>query len=117
MVVSLVHPGETCEVTEGEPRVITVISSTGAHHVGVQFCKCMRAGDATTAAKQLLRARWFPATPTRPRTAVTFECLNLFHLLTLQGKLTGFDFYQTLVRLTDNTNVDPPKVSSDTNKS
>lgn len=29
--------------------------------------------------------------------------LEQFHLLTLQGKLTAYDYYQSLVKLTDNT--------------
>jgi CxC2 like cysteine cluster associated with KDZ transposases len=35
---------------------------------------------------------------TRPRTAFTFDCMDSFHLLTLQGKTTPYDFYHALVR-------------------
>lgn len=61
--------------------------------------------------EQLLRMQWFPATCERPQTVTTFECLSLFHLLTLQGKLTAYDFYMALVHLTDNYGIDVPKVS------
>jgi hypothetical protein len=47
---------------------------------------------------------------THPRSAVTFSTLNLFHLLTLQGKVTAYDFYYSLVHQTDNWMTDPPKV-------
>ena len=60
--------------------------------------------------QQLLRARWFPASPSKPRTVITFECLTLFHKLSNQGKLSGYDFYETLVHLTPNSYTDPPPV-------
>ncbi len=92
-----------------------VLHTTGIHEVKVAFCGCPPgvgyAPDDTDNYKQLLRERFFPATPKQPATAVTFECLNEFHLLTTQGKLTGMDYYETLVHLTDNTGIDPPKVS------
>lgn len=60
---------------------------------------------------QLLRARWFPATFTRPRTAFTFDCLDTFHLLTLQGKTSLYDFYHTVLHKTDNMELQKPVVS------
>lgn len=58
-----------------------------------------------------MRLRWFPASPQRPATVVTFKCLDLFHKITVQGKLTGYDYYQSLIHLTDNTDINPPRVS------
>lgn len=46
-----------------------------------------------------------------PRTAFTFEALELFHQLTLQGKTTAWDFYSALLYATDNTGLNPPSVS------
>lgn len=37
--------------------------------------------------------------------------MRLFHLLLLQGKLTGYDFIHTLETYTDNTGLYPPPVS------
>jgi hypothetical protein len=59
----------------------------------------------------LLRARLFPATVIAPKTAVTHTCLEAFELLSYESKITAFKFYRTLTRLTDNTQVNPPKVS------
>lgn len=92
-----------------------IVHTSGVHDIRVSFCGC-RAGASWQSVdslqhNQLLRARIFPATVTQPASAVTFECLNDFHILTTQGKLTGMDYYETLVRLTDNTGVDPPKVT------
>lgn len=44
----------------------------------------------------------YPATTVTPRTVFTTDFLNTFHLLTLQGKLSLYDYYQSIVRLTDN---------------
>lgn len=91
-----------------------IVHCTGVHDLRVKFCGFrawgLRSVDYSNM-NQLLRARLFPATPSKPQSTVTFECLNEFHILTTQGKLTGMDYYETLVRLTDNTGVDPPKVS------
>lgn len=96
----------------GLERVLTVIGSTGIQTVCIRFCNCSRSsGPSGEYYRQLIRARWFPASPRNPRTVVTFECLRLFHLLTVQGKLSGYDFYQSLVHLTDNTDLDLPPVS------
>jgi hypothetical protein len=60
---------------------------------------------------QLLREGWFPATLSRPQTVFTFECLETFHELTLQGKTSLYDFYYTLIRRSDNAGLSPTIVS------
>jgi hypothetical protein len=64
-----------------------------------------------THTKQLLRERLFPATTTDPKTAATFSVLEQFHLLSFESKVSAFEFYQGLSRLSDNVGIDPPKVS------
>lgn len=59
----------------------------------------------------MLRARWFPATVTTPATAVTFRCLDAVCHLNNQGKITGYDYYESLMHATDNVELDPPNVS------
>lgn len=41
----------------------------------------------------------------RPNSAFTFDVLNTFQLLNLQGKLSAHDFYQALVHKTDNLGI------------
>lgn len=60
---------------------------------------------------QLLREKWFPATLTRPQTVFSFDCLATFHELTLQGKTSLYDYYHTLLRLSDNANLNTQIVS------
>lgn len=83
-----------------------VFDISGVHQVNVDFCGCRPTYELDKRV-QLLRKRWFPATTTRPQTVFTFECLDTFHELTLQGKTTLYDFYHVLLRKTDNANVHP----------
>lgn len=114
-VMHLGHEGRPCPRATGTGRRIHVLHTTGVHVVRTVFCACSpsvghQASDGLESS-QLIRARLFPATMKQPATAVSFSCLNEFHLLTTQGKLTGMDYYETLVHLTDNLGIDPPNVS------
>lgn len=113
LIVDLGHGGHACPNKSSltAPSTLVVIASNGIHQIRVQWCSCsLSIGKASEKMIQLLRLRWFPASPQRPATAVTFECLDLFHKNTVQGKLTGYDFYQSLMHLTDNTDINPPRV-------
>ncbi|KAF4568149.1 hypothetical protein EYR36_010158 [Pleurotus pulmonarius] len=47
---------------------------------------------------------------TKPQTAFTFDVLNTFHLLTLQGKLSAYDFYLSIDHKTNNAgNLELPR--------
>jgi hypothetical protein len=83
-----------------------VIHSNGIHHVAIDQCRC----HGMDFYKQLLQIGWWPGTPLEPKTAATFEVLNHFHILNLQGKVTGYSFYRTLEYQTDNTGLEPPPV-------
>ncbi|TDL13861.1 hypothetical protein BD410DRAFT_734767, partial [Rickenella mellea] len=108
--VQLGHSGlSPCLSARAAPKDFTVIHTNGIHNVAVNFCGCSRsATSAGNAYQQLLRRRWFPATHLQPQTCCTLECLHLFHLLTLQSKISGYDFYQSLASLTDNVGTCPP---------
>lgn len=84
-----------------------VIDNHGIHEISLDFCGCEAECDKTI---QLLRHRMFPATVSNPKTAATFNCLERYHLECLEGKVTAFEFYHSLVRGTDNTGVTVPKV-------
>ncbi|KAJ6458475.1 hypothetical protein C8R45DRAFT_1056282 [Mycena sanguinolenta] len=57
---------------------------------------------------QLLRAGWFPATHKRLQTCATVAILEKFHQDTLESKMTMYDFYGVLEKLTNNTGIKPP---------
>ena len=84
---------------------------SGIHVVDIQFCACLDAtGTALSHYIQLLRFSCFPSTTARPQSAFTFDILNTFHLLTLQGKVSAYDFYSALEHKTDNTRISHVKV-------
>ncbi|KAI0055824.1 hypothetical protein BV25DRAFT_1815103, partial [Artomyces pyxidatus] len=100
LTVQLGHDGLPCPRPRRMEQPLTIIDITGIHTVGYLLCDC---GEvyASQATVQLLRMKWWPATVTRPRTAVTFRTLRLFHALTLQSKVNSYDFYNGIVRITD----------------
>lgn len=80
--------------------------------MSIEFCDCGHGGvlhDRT----QFLRARWLPVTFLRPRTVFTFDVLETFHELTLQGKTTPYDFYHSILRRHDNAELGKKFVSND----
>ncbi|KAJ3725420.1 hypothetical protein C8R42DRAFT_718938 [Lentinula raphanica] len=100
-----VHFGHAYESICPNPRIVkefTVIHTNGIHRITAVFCNCENVNVAGEWRQQLLRRRWFPATHIQPETAATFEVLNQFHVLTLQGKVTTYDFYAGLEKLYDN---------------
>jgi len=109
--VQLGHPvGERCcrpqGVTKGK---FVVIHSNGIHVINLAFCGCE---TAKTYFRQLLCYCycWLPATDDRPRTAATFQVLEEFRLLSLESKLSCYEFYNALAHHSDNTGLQPPKV-------
>jgi len=56
-------------------------------------------------------SEWFPAMVHHPQTCLTFRLLELFHIVTLTGKLSAHEFYKSLEFLMDNTELEVPKVS------
>ncbi|KAJ7488629.1 hypothetical protein B0H11DRAFT_1720431 [Mycena galericulata] len=81
-----------------------VVTSNGIHEVGLNFCNCSTAQPHDI---QLMRARWYPATGKNPRTAGTFSVLRQYHLMALESKCSGSEFYNSLARETDNSGTEP----------
>ncbi|KAJ2989457.1 hypothetical protein NUW54_g8777 [Trametes sanguinea] len=106
--VQLGHePGERCvnpKPAFGDDFV--VLDVFGIHEVAVDFCSCEKVQPHTI---QLLRARWYPATSIDPKTAATFRLLENFHLLSTQSKISGYEFYISLARATDNIGTSAPR--------
>ena len=53
-----------------------------------------------------MRRRLFPATTTNPQTGATFGLLDSARVLSVQSKLSLYDFYISLETLTDATGAD-----------
>jgi hypothetical protein len=83
--------------------MFTVVHTNGIHAVDLAFCGCNEMSEHGTQAQQLLRRRLFPATSTDPQTACTFALLKSAQLLSLQSKLSLYDYYISIEQLTDAT--------------
>ncbi|KAJ7801214.1 hypothetical protein B0H14DRAFT_3489904 [Mycena olivaceomarginata] len=100
-------PREACGNPQPGYSEFVVLHDNGIHSVHVDFCGC-DSRRRTEPYIQLLQAGWYPATDERPQTAATFLVLDKFHVNTLQAKMTAYDFYTVLERLTDNAGIKPP---------
>ncbi|KAK7025333.1 hypothetical protein VNI00_016115 [Paramarasmius palmivorus] len=84
------------------PQNFTVLHTNGFHRVRVYYCECGQAGELSDMRQQLLTHRWYPATTRLPQTCFTFRLLEHFHMMTLVGKITSYDYYRGLEKLTNN---------------
>ena len=91
--VHLGHHGQHCPHPENPIKDFTVVDVSGIHTITLRFCACPGAPHARY---QLLQSSWFPSSLDRPHTAFTFDVLDTFQLLNLQGKLSAYDFYYSL---------------------
>ncbi|KAF7795842.1 hypothetical protein EIP86_007009 [Pleurotus ostreatoroseus] len=104
LTIQLGHrPGVKCPNPIPGPIDFVVLHTNGLHPVEIHYCGCQQLAVAGTRLQQLLRCELFPATVAEPTTAATFRVMEQFHILTLQGKLTGYDFYLSLEYLSNNT--------------
>ncbi|KAJ7113288.1 hypothetical protein C8R43DRAFT_1138715 [Mycena crocata] len=100
---------EDASVADGAPQKhddFCIVDSNGIHEVGLDFCSCALAEEHTI---QLLRARLYPATTTKPASAATFGVLRQFHMLSLESKCSAHHFYNGLARMTNNSGVFQPR--------
>ncbi|KAF6746462.1 hypothetical protein DFP72DRAFT_992812 [Ephemerocybe angulata] len=94
--------GETCprpETAWGDDFVI--LDMDGVHTLGVDYCGC--GGSSLTQVEQLLERRLYPATTINPKSAATFRLLELFEILQYESKVSPYELFNTISRLTDNT--------------
>ncbi|KAF8976702.1 hypothetical protein BDQ17DRAFT_1454822 [Cyathus striatus] len=99
LIIQLGHGGAACSNAAKAITNLAVVDITGTHTISVAFCDCRK--QIIPVYVQLLRAKWFPASFIQLKTVFTFECLETFHELTLQGKTTLYDWYHTLCQKTD----------------
>jgi CxC2 like cysteine cluster associated with KDZ transposases len=98
--VHLGHNGHRCPYSHESINDFTIVDISGIHTVTLRLCACPNAPHART---QLLMSSLLPASLDRPQSAFTFDVLDTFQLLNLQGKISAYDFYYSLDHKTDNT--------------
>lgn len=104
------HAESACTNPQPGREDFTVLHDNGIHLVNVNFCGC----ELRVARRiQLLRVEIFPSTYRFPSTGATFRLLETFEKLATTGKLSPYEHYNGLLRMTDNTGVDIPKVHSE----
>ncbi|KAG1809885.1 uncharacterized protein HD556DRAFT_1428132 [Suillus plorans] len=81
-------------------KALGVRFQLGHSIVGLDFCGCEFAQPHIT---QLLHVRLFPATTGDPKSAATFHVLEYFQMLSFESKVSAWEFYNMIARLTDNT--------------
>lgn len=101
LVCNLGHGGAPCPM-DSTPHELLIIDMNGWHKVQVRFCTCGESTPWHERYLQLLRIRWYPASFNRPRTAFSFDVLETYHKVTLQGKLNLYDFYHAIMHKLDN---------------
>ena len=106
------YPGDTCTSPQRCPRPFSVVHNNGVHQIDVLFCGCNLATVHGDRVQQLMRWRLFPATKIDPQTGSTFSLLESARVLSVQSKLSLYDFYKSVESLTSATGVSGTKVSS-----
>ncbi|KAG1718728.1 hypothetical protein EDD22DRAFT_983515 [Suillus occidentalis] len=77
-----------------------IIDYNGVHEVGLDFCGCESAQPHIT---QFATCSLVPTTTLDPKSAATFRVLEYFQMLSFESKVSAWEFYNTVARLTDNT--------------
>ncbi|KAI9069581.1 hypothetical protein FKP32DRAFT_1608330 [Trametes sanguinea] len=97
------HDGTACSNPLPVRSDFHVIDINGRHNIALAFCGCDNASKAGDHVQQLLRYDLYPATDCEPNTVFTIALLEHYHIQSLQGKISMYDYYRTLERMTDNT--------------
>ena len=106
------HPANICMNPQWSTKTFTVIHTNRIHLVDLTFCGCNEVGNHGTWVQQLLHRHLFPTTMTNPQTACTFLLLKLAQLLSLQLKLSLYDYYLCIEWLTGATSTTNINVGS-----
>ncbi|TRM61182.1 hypothetical protein BD626DRAFT_406197, partial [Schizophyllum amplum] len=102
LVVQLGHrPGHACLQFKAAHSDFTVIETNGVHIVRVNFCGCGEGAPETR--QQLMRNGWWPGSVKDPQTCATMTCLRQYYKLNACSKVSVYEYYRSLERLTDDT--------------
>ncbi|KAJ3567111.1 hypothetical protein NP233_g6578 [Leucocoprinus birnbaumii] len=97
LILYIGHQGKPCPASSYTKDMV-IVHVNGIHHCAVQFCDC---NDIIPNYLQLFLACYFPATSQMPSTAFTFSALETFHQLSLCSKITAYNYFNTLKKLTN----------------
>ncbi|KAJ7033844.1 hypothetical protein C8F04DRAFT_1183806 [Mycena alexandri] len=86
---------------EEHKMLFTIVDNNRIDGTSVRICRCGSAG--VDRCQQLLDAHIFPCTLDGPCRGITFNCMKKFQLLSLESKITAYDYVGSLSRITDNS--------------
>lgn len=108
--LNLGHNGTAC-LQAYDLHMITVLHCGGYYHVRVRCCRCLLDKEKAIEEQiQLLRCQWYPVTTQQPCIVATIDVLKQFSELNFQSKVSQYDFYHTLLCLSDNSELYGTKV-------
>ena len=84
-----------------------VINTSGIQMFSLDFCNCEQ---ELSHFQQLLHMSWFPTMSMHSHSAATFRILKQFHIVSLEPKISTYEYYSTLSRLVDNAGLLEVKV-------
>lgn len=104
------HGGALCTMAlNHDSRNLTVVDTHGLQSIRIKYCEC---ADAESPFAQLLDLGLFPASVTRPSTAISFRVLKQYHTLIGCSQISAQDFLRSIHRITDRTWPDINDVSN-----
>jgi len=112
-ILHIGHSGGVCPSAEDhnndDDENLVIVDKSGIHRHQVQWCACKDGGQRHL---MLFKMGLFPASTEKPKTAFTFQCLDYFHLDSMECKTAANNFFNKLRRLTNKTFPDSVDVSS-----
>jgi hypothetical protein len=95
------HEGQPCPVNMApDKHRLLLVHTNGIHVLNIHYCRC---AQSVPRAIQLWAAGLFPASFKRPQSAFSEHLLRDYNSVTLQGKITAHDYWESIQRKTDNT--------------
>ncbi|PBK80807.1 hypothetical protein ARMGADRAFT_858081, partial [Armillaria gallica] len=104
--VQLNHTSMRCHAPIAGHQEFKVLHRNGIHDVALDYCGCECQLPKHI---QLLCRGWYPASQWVPRMAASFQLLDFLHILSLCAKMSVYNFYRMLEKLTTNTGMGVPK--------
>jgi hypothetical protein len=100
LTIKLPHAdGTSCSTTMGRHQ-LKIFHINGIHRVSIRVCRCkMSPGENAMFRGQLTASRLFPATHRHPTTAFTFDLLEKFDSLNLEGALNFKQFLDAIISI------------------
>lgn len=112
LVVHIGHHGNPCPNSSDSPTKMTVVHTAGVQPILIRYCGCTdKMLHTVEHPLQLWQAGLWPAMYTQTQTIFTQHVLRDFHQISLQAKISAYNYIAALKRLTNNAFTHEVKVS------